>query len=161
MNRTLTVLATLVIVGVTGCRDRGSQIPSDSFRATVKDLVESDDLLVKHVIVEAPGKRQVSVAEKGGLAEATIVPAQDTDLMLAEITFVAALVANPESGNTVKWLIQIKGKGVTVGGPSSFPVEHESLAGVLQLPFDEEIYPLGQDVVIGKFQGEPIVLTVK
>jgi hypothetical protein len=161
MNRALAVLAIAVIPCVTGCRDQANQIPPNSFRATVKNLVEGSDLLVKHVIIEAPGKRVVKVTEKGRRSAATIEPAQDTDLMLAEVTFVAALVKNSESGNMIKWLIQIKGQGVTVGGPSSFPVEAESLADFIQLEFAQEFHPLGQDIVIGKFQGESIVLSVK
>ena len=161
MNRAFVLLAVAVILCFTGCRDQANQIPPDSFRATVKNLVESGDLLVKHVIIEAPGEKTIKVTKKGGHSEATIEPAQNTDLMLGEITFVAALVKTSESGNMIKWLIQIKGQGVTVGGPSSFPVEAESLTGVLQLKFDQEFYPLGQDIVIGKFQGESIVLSVE
>jgi len=81
--------------------------------------------------------------------------------MAAEIVFVAALVKTSESANMIKWLIQIKGQGVTVGGPSTFPVEADSLADVLQLKFDQGFHPLGQDIAIGKFQGEPIILSVK
>ncbi len=161
MSRAFAVLAIAVIPCVTGCGDQANQIPPNSFRATVKNLVEGSDLLVKHVIIEATGTRTVKVTEKGGLSEATIEPAQDTDLMRAEVTFVAALVKTSESGNMIKWLIQVKGQGVTVGGPSSFHVEAESLSDVMQLELDQEFHPLGQDIVIGKFQGESIVLSVK
>ena len=90
MSRAFAVLAIAVIPCVTGCGDQANQIPPNSFRATVKNLVEGSDLLVKHVIIEATGTRTVKVTEKGGLSEATIEPAQDTDLMRAEVTFVAA-----------------------------------------------------------------------
>jgi len=161
MKKAFALLSIVVVLCVTGCRDQSNQIPPDSFRATVKDLVEGSDLFVKHVIIEAPGKKTVKVTKKGGHSEATIEPAQNTDLMLAEVTFVAALVKTSGSATMIKWLIQIKGQGVTVGGPSSFPVEADSLSGVLQLKFDQEFYPLGQDIVIGKFQGESIVLSVE
>lgn len=161
VKRAFTLLAIVVVLCVTGCRDKTNQIPPDSFRATVRDLVEGRDFLVKHVTIEAPGKKTVTVTEKGGEQMAVIEPGQNTDLMLAEVVFVAALTKTSESGTMMKWLIQIKGQGVTVGGPSSFSVEAESLADVLQLELDQEIHPLGQDIVIGKFQGESIVLSVK
>ena len=161
MKSAFTLLAIVVALCITGCRDQTNQIPPDSFRATVRDLVEGNNLLVKHVIIEAPGEKTVKVTEKGGQSEATIEPAQNTNVMLAEVTFVAALVKTSESETMIKWLIQIKGQGVTAGRPSSFSVEAESLADVLQLKFDQEINPLGQDIVIGKFQGESIVLSVK
>ena len=160
MNRVFGIVA-IVIFCVTGCKDQTNHIPPDSFRATVKSLVERSDLVVKHVTVEASGKKEVTVSEKGGHDKATIQPGQNTDLMLAEVIFVATLIKTSESGTMIKWLIQIKGQGVTVGGPSSVSVEAESLADVLQLKFDQEFYPLGQDVVIGKFQGETIILSVK
>ncbi len=161
MKRACALLAIVVIICATGCTDQTNQLPPDSFRATVKYLVEGSGLLVKHVIIEAPCKKTVKVTQGRKHSEATIEPAQNTDLMLAEVTFVAALVKTSESGNMIKWLIQIKGQGVTAGGPSSFPVEAESLADILQLKFDQEFHPLGQDVVIGKFQGESIILSVK
>ncbi len=165
MRRAFALLATAVILCVTGCRDQANQIPPDSsqippgsFRVTVKDLVESDDLLVKHVIIEAPGERTVRIAGKGRVI---IQPAQNADLMLGEITFVAALVKTSESGNRIKWLIQIKDQGSSMRSASTSSVEAESLADILQLKFDQESYPLGQDIVIGKFQGESIVLSVE
>jgi len=113
------------------------------------------------VIIEAPGKRTVKVTKKGGLSEATIEPVPNTDLMVADIVFVAAIIKTSESASVIKWLIQTKGQGVTIGGPSTFLVEVESLADVLQLKFDQGFHPLGQNIEIGKFQEEPIVLSVE
>ena len=81
------LLAMAVVLCATSCRGQTNQIPPGPFRATVKDLVDGSDFLVKHVIIEASGERRVKVTEKGGLAEATIAPAQNSDLMLAEVTF--------------------------------------------------------------------------
>ena len=67
MKRAFALSAIVVILCVLGCTDQTNQIPPDSFRATVKNLVEGSDLLVKHVIIEALGKRMVTITEKGGI----------------------------------------------------------------------------------------------
>jgi len=64
MNRKLSMLAIAVIFFIIGCRDKASQIPSRSFRVTVKNLVEDSDLIVKHVIIETNRLRTVSAFGK-------------------------------------------------------------------------------------------------
>ena len=157
MKKAIVLLTVTAIICGIGCKDQADQIPPDSLRATVQNLVESNDMLVKYVIIQATGERTIKVNGK----KATIEPASNTDFMVAEIVFVATLVKSSESANIVKWLIQVKGQGVGVGGSTAFSVEAESLDDVLELKFDQGLYPLGQDITIGKFREEPIILSVK
>ena len=157
MKKAIVLLTVTAIICCTSCKDQADQIPPDSFRATVQNLVKSNDMLVKHVVLQATGERTVKVNGK----KATIEPTLNTDFMTAEIVFVATLVKSSESANMIKWLIQIKGQGGGVGGSSTFPIEAESLDDVLELKFDQGLYPLGQDITIGKFREEPIILSVK
>jgi hypothetical protein len=166
MKRAFGLSVIVVILCVTGCRDQTNPIPPtpNSFRVTVNTIYESSDLLVKQAIIEAPGQKKVSITQKTGtfgVREVWIDPVQDTNPALAEVTFVAALVKTSKSANMIKLLIRIKGKIQSAGDPLTYPVKAENLSDILQLQFDQNTYPLGQDIVIGKFLGEPIVLSVK
>ena len=160
MNRLIILLAVIVFC-CTGCGNQGNPIPPNSFRAKVNHLVEGDDLLVTNLIIEAAGERTVTITTKTGKSVATIEPVQNAQLMHAEVTLVATLVKTSDSKSSLKWLIQIKGRGITVGGPATFPIETDTLAGVFEMKIDQEFHPFGQDIEIGKFQENPIVLSVK
>ena len=144
-----------------GCRESVEPIPDGSFRLTSKTLVDTKDLTVKHVILEASGERTVEVTEGGDHSSVSPLKSRDTDTVRVEITFVATLITRSDSPNMVKWLIQLKSRNATAGGPSTYPVETESLEDILQLDLQDGLHPLGHDLVVGKFQGAPIVLLVK
>jgi hypothetical protein len=147
---------------VWGCQESNEQIPDGSFRLTIDNKVDTKDLIVKHVIVEALGKRSVKVTKHGGDSSVSNVePFRDMETMRVEITFVATLIPRTGSPNMFKWLIQLKSKNSTAGGPSAFEVEAESLGNILQVDIQEGLYPIGQDLVVGKFQEKPIVLLVE
>ena len=160
VNRLFYLLAVIVFC-CTGCGNQGNQIPPNSFRAKVNHLVEGDDLLVTNLIIEAAGKRTITITTSTGKAVATIEPVQNAKLMHAEVTLVATLVKTSDSNSSLKWLIQIKGQGITVGGPATFPIETDTLAGVFEVKVDQEFHPLGKEIEIGKLQDKPIVLSVK
>jgi hypothetical protein len=147
---------------VSGCQESKDKIPDDSFRLAIDTLVDTKDIIVKHVIVEALGKRSVKVTEDVGLSSVSNVePIRDIDTMRVDITFVATLIPRSGSPNILKWLIQLKSKNNTAGGPSTFQVEADSIGDIVQLDLQEGLYPLGQDLVVGKFQGKPVVLLVE
>ena len=163
MTKTILFLSScLSICMVYGCQESKDQIPDGYFRLAIDTLVDTKDLIVKHVIVEAPGKRSVKVTQEGGHSSVSDVePIQDIDTMRVDITFVATLIPISGSPNIFKWLIQLKSRSSTAGGPSTFEVEAESLDDILQLDLREGLHPLGQDLIVGKFRGEPIILLVE
>jgi len=163
MKSILALLAIVVILCATGCSDKADRIPPGTFRATVKNIVENNrQVIVKHVTIEAPGKRIIKIATGTiRLSEATCEPAQDNNLMLAEITFVATFLNTSKAVDKVHWLIQVKGKNVSVGGLSAFGTKTDNLEKVIQLRFNQEFLPLGQDIVVGTVNGETILLSVK
>jgi len=144
-----------------GCQESKDKIPDGSFRLTIETLVDTKDIIVKHVIVEALGKRSVKVTEDGDLSSISVKPFRDMDTMRLDITFVATLIPRSGSPKMVKWLIHLKNKNNWVGGPSTSQVEAESIGDILKLDLQEGLYPLGQDLVVGKFQEKPIVLLVE
>jgi hypothetical protein len=123
--------------------------------------VESGHILIKHVIIEAPAKRTVQITKgRKGHVTVTVDPAANEELMRAEVTFMASLSKTAASGGMLTWLVQIEGGGTVGGGPLSISVDVADLADVVHLEFDQETYPLAQEIVIGSFQGEPIILSV-
>jgi hypothetical protein len=162
MTKTMLFLFTCFSICLScGCRESVEQIPEGSFRLTCQTLVDSKDLIVKHVIIEACGQRHVEVTQDGDHSSVSPLEPRDTDAVRVEITFVATLTTRSDAPNRIKWLIQLKSRNATAGGPSTFPVETESLDDILQLDLQDGLHPLGHDLVVGKFQGEPIVLLVK
>jgi hypothetical protein len=145
-------------LGFSPSKDTGP-IPPDCFRVSFRDVVESDNLVVKQMLIEARGKRKIEVRQAGAVRSATLEPSRDEEFMRGEITFVADLFLQGENSRRIKYLAQIKGPGVTVGGPSSFPVKAEELSDILSIHF-EGIWPLGQEFVIGNLLHEPIMLRV-
>ncbi len=161
-TRILVMLTSLLVCLVSGCQESKDQIPDGSFRLTTETLVDTKDVVVIQAIIEAGGKRSVKVTEDGSLSSVSNVkPLRDKATMDVKIAFVASLIKRSDSANTIKWLIQLKSTGTTVGGPSTFQVEADSLDNILQLDLSDGVFPLGQDLVVGKFQGKPIVLLVE
>jgi len=168
MKKMLILLSAVIVFFVAGCKEKEQvqQIPPGSFCVSIDDLYEGTDLLVKHVVIEAHGEKYVKISKKTGHGLIQVTPALDTELMVAEVVFVADLVKTSAPTNMLKLLIKITERrgistGNSVGGPNSFPVEAENLADILELTLSDGLHPLGQDIVIGKLQGEPIVLSVK
>jgi hypothetical protein len=145
-----------------GCKKTGEQAPQNSFIMTLEDLVSSEQLVVKHLKIRANGKRTIKITEDRDSDEATIGPRPNASLMEADIVLVADLIKDfKQSGHMVKWLVQIKGFGVTVGGPSFFAAQGETLEQILTLDIREGTFPLGQDIEFGRLQDRPLVLSVR
>jgi hypothetical protein len=172
MNRVVTVLGIVIIFCVAGCKDKTSPIPAQSFRVTTNNLIEGSDFLIKQVLIESHNDSTVNIREKGGGFDltGTVKPMKNanTDLVFAELTFVAAIVKTPESGNIVKWLIKVNGQGIRAIGSSPYipieaqgQVEAASLNDVLQVKLDQEYYKRGYDIEIGNLQGKPLILSVR
>jgi hypothetical protein len=172
MNRVLSVLAIVVIFCVLGCRDKTNQIPPRSFRVTVKNLVEGSDFLVKQVIIESHKDSTICIRNKGGDFEltGTVKPVEKayTDLVVAEITFVAVTVKTAEAGNIIKWMIKVNGERLRANGPSArVPIEAQglieipSMNDVLYMAFDQKYCKRGYDIEIGTLLGQPLVLSVR
>jgi hypothetical protein len=155
----LLLASTVVFVG---CKKTSEQVPQNSFVITVEDMVSREELVVKHLKIRANGKKTVRITEGGNLDEATIGPRPNASLMEADIVLVADLIKDfKQSGHMVKWLVQIKGFGVTVGGPSFLAAHGETLEKILTLDIEEGTFPLGRDIELGRFQDRPLVLSVK
>jgi len=161
MRTTVLLLAFLPITLVSSCREAPEPIPAGSFRLTAKTLVDTKGLVVKHATIEAAGERTIKVREDGSESSVSPLVQNDADMVRVEITFVATLVTSSDGPNMIKWLIQLKSRDATAGGPSTFPVEAETLDDILQLDLPDGTHPLNQDLVVGRFQGKPVVLSVK
>ncbi len=142
MNKVVTLLGIVVVFCVVGCRDKTNQIPPRSFRVTVKNLVEGSDFLVKQVIIESHKDSTICIKNKGGKFEltGTVKPVEKayTDLVVAEITFVAVTVKTAEAGNIIKWMIKVNGERLRANGPSArVPIEAQ---GLIEIPSMNDVF---------------------
>ncbi|MCG8460698.1 MAG: hypothetical protein MI919_30820, partial [Holophagales bacterium] len=145
MKRVFVLLAVIGAHLSSGCGEHNDQMAPDSYRVTVKEIVETSHLLVKQVVIEAAGTRTVRIEDKGGNTDlAATEPERTTGLSRAEVTFVAFLEPASESASTFWWKTQIKGQGTTAfRGPSAYPAEAESLTDVLELELEPGLHLLG------------------
>jgi hypothetical protein len=159
------ILNTLICVAVClslGCAKSGDNASPTSFRVTAHRLIDTKDLLVHHVTIEAPGERFVRVNAEGKLVcQSTLKPVGDASTFRLELTFVATLVKRPDSPNIMNWYMQTKWSGNTIRCPEMIETEAETLSELVQLNMFEGSHSFGQDFVLGEFKNEPIVVLVK
>jgi hypothetical protein len=65
----------------------------------VEDIVNDDLVLVKRVTITVAGGKTVSVSEKESLQEVNGPPDPQTDLMTAQVVFVADLIKSPRASD--------------------------------------------------------------
>ncbi len=148
---------------VQSCNKTGTPVPPGSYRIAVEDLVTDNHLMIKRATITAKGKKMVRVTETGSLEEATIDADAENGMMTAELLLVANIItpSNP-SESLMTWLKQIKGSGVTVGGPGIISIgSAKKIGDVMKINLLPGDYPLDQTLEIGSVQGQKVVLTVK
>lgn len=160
---TLASLAGCKDYGTDKAKDSGTDIPPNSCRVTVEDLVDQGDLFVKRLTLTAHGERWVRVTEKAGVDEAKIEPDDKTGLMSADVVLVADLFSSTESSKSqLTWLVQIKGRGVMVGGPLRIEVPFgRKLSEVVSVDIAPGDRPLGQDIRLGTVLDRTLILKVE
>jgi hypothetical protein len=173
MKNSIITLLGIIALGVSACQTESNPIPDGSFRVTIVKIAEHDDLSATSLRLEFMGKQTISVSRKGGGASSsgsiTVDPPMHGDsrgIGVVDVPIVATLTKVPGSTNMLKWLIGLserKGNslGTRSGSPWSLPVEAEKIADTLEISISEGFHPLGQDITIGTFQGQPIVLSMK
>ena len=173
MRSTFFALLAIIVLSVSGCQPESEPIPDGSFRVTILEMAQYDDLVAANLRLEFMGKQTVSVARKGGGASTSssiaVDPSTNRDshgIGVVDVPFVATLTEIPGSTSMLKWLIGLNERrgnvlGTRSGNPLSIPVEAEKLGDILELSISEGFHPLGQDITIGTFQGQPMVLSVK
>ena len=174
MRSTIIALLAIIALSVSGCQPESKPIPDDAFRVTIIEMAKYDDLIAANLRLEFMGKRTVSISRKGGGASTsssiTVDPSTNRDshgIGVVDVPFVATLTEVPDSTNRLKWLVGLNERRGNVlgtragGGPLSVAVEAERLGDILGLSISEGLYPVGQDVTIGTFQDQPIVLRVE
>jgi hypothetical protein len=141
----------------------GNDIPPNSCRVTVEDLVDQGNLFVKHITLTAHGERWVRVTEEASVHEAKIEPDHKTALMSADVVLVANLFSSTESSKSqLTWLVQIKGRGVTVGGPLRIEVPFgKKLSEVVSVDIAPGDHPVGQDIPLGTVLDRTLILKVE
>ena len=71
-------------------------------------------------------------------------------------------VVNLGDKRAVKWLTRIKGKSVTVGGPSTYMIDSDKdLNDLLKFHAKTGDYAFNSEVPLAEFQGETLRLKVK
>jgi hypothetical protein len=168
MKNSIITLLGIIALGVSACQTESNPIPDGSFRVTIVKIAEHDDLIATNIRLEFNGKRTVSLSRKGGGASSlsSINVGNSEGICFVDVAVVATLTKDTESTNMLKWLIGLserKGNslGTRSGSPWSLPVEAEKIADTLEISISEGFHPLGQDITIGTFQGQPIVLSMK
>lgn len=149
-----------------GC---GPPKPAEDVATIVsEDVVDQDDIMVKRILVSAPGERTVTVRQYGDYGSsnsATIQPSEaaESDRATAWVILVGVLPRlNEEGTNTFTWLDSIRGQGLEVGGPAHIPVPAgQKLSDLVQIEVQPGDYPIGEDIRLATVQGEPIILTVE
>ena len=162
MQNSLRLLLCLGICLSLGCRESEEQVLDTSYHVTATKLIDQTDLFVQHVIVEAIGKRTIQVNAEGQLFHRGIVrPDPNTNKLRYELLFVATLIKSSDSTNTIKWFIQGKGPIATSYHPATFEVEARKLSEVLRMDVSNASHPYDQELVLGKFLKDQIVLRVE
>ncbi len=160
--KVLSTLICAVICICLGCQKSEDNTPATSFRIITDKLIDTKDLVVHHVTIEAPGERYVQVNAEGELfCKSTFKPVRETNTLRFELTFVATLIKRPDSPNVMKWYMQAKCDGNTIGHPDLIETEAQTLSELLKLNMFEGSQSFGQDLVLGEFKKEPIVVFVK
>jgi hypothetical protein len=159
------ILSTLICVGIClsfGCQKSDDNVSAASFHVKADELISTDDHAVLHVVIEASGERYVEVNANGELFwKSTFKPQGDTNTLQVELTFVATFIKRPDTPNLIKWAMQTKAGGNTIEHPGTIETEAKTLSEVIQLKSLEGSVIFGQDLVLGKFNDEPIVILVK
>jgi hypothetical protein len=159
------ILSTLICVGIClslGCQKSDDTVSSTSFHVKSEELINAEDHVVLHVVIEAPGERYVQINVDGELfCKSTFKPQGDTNTLQVELTFVATFIKGSGTPNLIKWFMQFEAVGNTIGHPETIETKAETLSEVIQLKTFEGSGIFGQDLVLGKFNDEPIVVLVK
>lgn len=138
-------------------------VPAAMCHVTIEDIVTGDSLVVKRLIITAPGTRTVRLDGEGGGSQVFVEPDTKTGLMTAEVTLVANLIkCSDPSQNQLTWLAQVKCKRSSAGATIQYPAPSaKRLADVVTFSADYGDYPFGEKAVIGALQGREVALIVK
>jgi hypothetical protein len=159
------ILSTLICIAIClslGCQKSDDSVSATSFHAKADALITAEDYAVLHAVIEAPGERYVQVNVNGDLLfKSTLKPRGNTNTLQVELSFAATFFKGEGTPNSIKWYIQAKGGGQTIGHPETIETEATSLSEVANLKTFEGSGILGEDLVLGEFNNEPIVVLVK
>ena len=145
-----------------GCQQPEEQVLDTSYHVTATKLIDQTDLFVQHVIVEAIGERTIQVNAEGQLfRRGNVRPDPNSNKLRYELLFVATLIKSSDSTNTIKWSIQGNGPNSTTYHPATFEVEAGKLSDVLKMELSDASHPYKQELALGKFLKDPIVLLVE
>ncbi len=126
------ILNTLICVAVClslGCAKSGDNASPTSFRVTSHRLIDTKDVLVHHVTIEAPGERFVRVNAEGEVfCQTTLKPEGNDSTLKFELIFVAVLIKKADSPNVMKWYMQVKLSGSTLGHPEMIESEAQTFS---------------------------------
>jgi hypothetical protein len=159
----LPALVTGVLLACAGCDKQPEPIPAGSFRAVVEDVVENELVRVRRITITAPGRRGVSLSEKGGLDQIWADPDPQTGLMTVQVVVVADLIKfQPTSENLLRWMVRMTSGGSTVGGPGVQPAgSAQSLGEILSFRLDSGVYSLSRDITLGYLRDRELILRVQ
>ncbi|MHC4144782.1 MAG: hypothetical protein ACYSUD_08385 [Planctomycetota bacterium] len=146
-----------------GCDKSEDNVPATSFNVKTHKLIETEEFVAFHVTVEAPEDRYVRVSVMGKvLCEGGFINARSvTHPLQFELTLVATLIKRSDSPNMIKWYIQAEGAGQKIGHPEINETSVQTLSEALSLNRIEGPHSLGQDIILGEFQKEHIVISVE
>jgi hypothetical protein len=168
--KTLGMVVSLAICLSLGCEKSEDSSPvtddilATTFHVSAKKLVDNEELVVFRINIEAAGERNVWVSAQGRVfCEGLCVPDPKTDTLQYEVILVATLIKRSGSSNFVKWFMQTEGGGSKISRPSpeTIETEAEALSEILNLKTIEGPVSFGNDLVLGEFKHEPIVVLVK
>ena len=160
---TLASLAGCKVSGTDKAKDSGTDIPPNSCRVTVEDLVGQGNFFVKRLTLTTHGERWVGVTGKVGAQGVRIEPDDKTGLSSADVVLVAGLFSTTESSKSqLTWFVQIKGRGIMAGGPHRIEVPFgKKLSEVVSVDIAPGDYPVGQDLPLGAVLDRTLILKVE
>ena len=159
------ILLTIICLGLClffGCAKLKDNLPAKFLNIKTDKLIGTDEFAVFHVAVEAPGDRNVRVNAVGEVVfEDTFAARPDSNILHLELTLVSTLIKTSDSPNMIKWYIQVKSAGHRMGHREINETSVQTLSDALSLKRIEDPQSFGQDIVLGEFQKEPIIISVE
>ena len=156
------VLIGICLLGaIAGCSGGRAQPKGGRYRIDCEKIAGGKDLVIVRLKLTFAGSRSVRLFDEHDSETARIAPAAQDSLAECEVLLVADLVGLGDK-RMVKWLHQIRGSGVTAGGPGIYPTEPgESLDDLLDIRIKAGECAFGSEVEVAVFRGQALRLKVE
>ncbi len=158
MKSLLYTFSAIIILSLAACNQSRISIPKDKVNIEVNKIYDGDNLIIYLLDIKFLEERVVRLSEKGGLSQAKIEPDLKSGISTCEVLIMADRIAIGDKSR-IKLLNQIRGSGVTVGGPDEYTLEaSDKLKDVLKIEIKSGEYNIDSEIKISSFQNHPLNL---